>query len=256
MSDEKPKRQLSEAEIEQRRAAGRANAGGTKTMTDAALEQRRAAAQLSTGPKTEEGKAASSRNNWKHGLYSQITRAPDWMRLVLASGAKPCRSTCDKFESCSLVADGLTQPGQNCLDKQVFVEAFDSILATLHSGDVQYSHGLLASQVAGALEVLHKLREEIAENGVMYLLPMTDKDGNHVGDKPISNPALPHYLKLLDVLGINLPELMATPRAVLQRKAEEDAGDAVADLFGRLALAATGRRPGRVVDADYVEGDE
>ncbi len=48
-----------------------------KFTSDARLEANRANAQLSSGPKTEQGKAASSQNSFKHGLYSS--------RLVIAS---------------------------------------------------------------------------------------------------------------------------------------------------------------------------
>lgn len=49
------------------------------TMSEAALAQRRnnlpAAAAAATGPLTEEGKAASSRNAWVHGRCSAVNRA-------------------------------------------------------------------------------------------------------------------------------------------------------------------------------------
>ncbi len=41
-----------------------------KFTSDARLEANRANAQLSSGPKTEQGKAISSQNSFKHGLYS------------------------------------------------------------------------------------------------------------------------------------------------------------------------------------------
>lgn len=251
---DKPKRELSEAEREQRRAAGRKGGQAKKTMTPAALAQRRAAADLSTGPRTEEGKAASSRNGWKHGLYSQMTRAPEWQRLQLMTQATPCRSTCEQYP-CSLVEQELTKPGRNCLDKQVFVRAFEDIMATLHSGDVQHVHGLLAGNVASALEMLDQLRRDVAEHGAIVWEPMVDKQGNTIGSKAIANPILGIYVKLLDTLGLNLPELMATPRVVAQAKKTEETSDAVADLFGRLASVATGMRgprtfEGRVEDAE------
>ena len=40
-------------------------------MTQAKLDANRANAQKSTGPKSEEGKIRSSRNSFKHGLYSK-----------------------------------------------------------------------------------------------------------------------------------------------------------------------------------------
>lgn len=259
------KRTLTDAEIEQRRDAGRRSgeARRGKELTEKELQQRRDAAQLSTGPKTDEGKAASSRNNWKHGLYSAITRAPEWQRLGLSMIGRPCKSTCSQYP-CSLVDEGVTQPGMDCMDKQIYVEAFDSIMATMNSGDPQYAHAMLASQVAQALEVLSQLRKEISENGVVIINPYTTKDGKLIKDgdrivgKAVSNPALPHFAKLLDVLGVSLPELMVTPRAILSAKDDDDDSDSLDDLmsslgekFGRgLRRGVSG---GQVYDGEVVD---
>ena len=247
MSEEK--RELSEAEREQRRDAGRqgglARAG--EPLTEAELQQRRDAAANSTGPKTEEGKARSSRNAWRTGEHSAATKAKVWQELGLGKLARPCKSTCDKYP-CSLVEEGLTSPGGDCMDHRVYVEAFDTIITTLQSGDATHAHGLLASVQAGAIDVLMKLRDEVAEKPLV-LLPLVNKDGDVVGEKPISNPLLPHYIKLLGELGINLPELMATPRAVAKQNSDDDAVDAVSALFGRLAnVPGIGR--GRVIDGE------
>ncbi len=219
------------------------------TMSDAALEQRRAAAAKGTaasmghhtGPVTEEGKAAVSRNAWKHGLYSVGTAL--WRELGYGMRGKPCLSTCQKYP-CDLVQSGVTEPGKDCLDRTVYLEAFDALMDTMHSGDVANAHGLLASQVAGALEILNQLREEIAEKGVVIYVPMFNKAGDQTGSKPEANPALFHYVKLLGDLGINLAELMATPRAVKGAQEAEDANSMMAALVGG-ALARAGGGPVR-----------
>src|SRR5678815_1606287 len=107
------------------------------TVSDAVLRQRRenqakateASRELSTGPKTEEGKAAVSRNGWKHGRYSAINRAHFGVGATSMAKlfGKPCRTTCpyhpenpERTEMpCSLVLDGLTHAGGSCLDKTV-----------------------------------------------------------------------------------------------------------------------------------------
>ena len=77
MKRSKPKKIASAAQIEQRRNAGRK----PKSMTDAAIQQRQDAAELSTGPVTDDGKAASSRNAWKTGEHSYVANAELWNEL-------------------------------------------------------------------------------------------------------------------------------------------------------------------------------
>lgn len=239
MSDDKPKRY---------------------TMSDAALAQRRAAAQLSTGPKTEDGKAASSRNAWKHGLYSQITRAGVWEQIGLGMRAKPCLTTCPRHP-CSLVVDGYTKPGGDCLDKAVYLESFDAIMTTLQTGDVQNIHGMMAAQIASAMELLQEVREAISVDGVMITKPYIDKEGQVVLHpetgkpigQPVVNPLLVHFYKIMGELGITLPEAMATPRAMAVGRKEEESADAVAELFGKLARVAGGRAPKTI---DHYREDE
>lgn len=244
---ERKKRQLSPAELEQRRNAA---------------EKAKLAA---TGPKTDEGKAASSRNAWKHGLYSAAAKASEWKALgmPLVRG-RPCRTTCPKHPDnahrrpeypCSLVLEGHTQAGGDCLDAAVYVEAFDAIMSSMQSGDVSHVHGMLASQVAQAMDVLQQIRELIAEEGILQFIPHLTKEGEFVTDpttgkqvgRHVVNPALAHYTHLLDKLGINLPELMATPKAAAKAGDGDDGEDAVAELFERIGRAVGGRR-GRTID--------
>lgn len=227
-----------------------------KPLTEAQLRQRRQAADKSTGPRTEAGKAASSRNAWKTGEHSAAARLirENWAVGVFA---KPCKTTCRQYP-CSLVDDGITQPGGDCLDKTVYVRAFDSLMASLESGTVDPMHGVLAAEAAGALELLQKLREEIAVHGLVRELPVLDKEGKVVTitdpetgkEKPVpgkivGNPAIAPYIALLDRLGLNLPELLATPRAVAKVEGDEAAADAVGELLGRVASMdlSRGRRP-------------
>lgn len=239
------------------------------TMTEAALEQRRAASKLgaaaATGPKTPEGKAISSRNGWKTGEYSRISRAPEWMRLALGSKGRPCLSTCAKFP-CSLVDDGLTQAGGDCLDKRVFVDAFESIIMTLQSGDHQYAHGLMASQIASAVQMLQDLRDSINDDCPAVVPKYAiSKEGTviQVDGKPVvvgyvMHPAYFEFTNLFRALGINFPELMATPKAAAKLNDQEDAADAITNLFSHV-LSRAGKGPvkrGRVIEHESTEVDE
>jgi len=210
------------------------------TMSEQALAARQANAQKSTGPVTDEGKAASSRNAWKTGEYAAKSRSMEWQ--ALGALYKPCKSTCAKFASCGLVEDGKTQPGGDCLDKEVFVEAYHAIMSALHDEDVVHTYGMLASAQAGAMEILDNLRFALVGEPVVAK-PIINKMGEVVINPttgtpyeiPIINPAILPYIKLLEAVGINLPELMATPKAQAALKQGKADTDAVTELMRAVA---------------------
>lgn len=253
LDDEPPeKRPLTEAELRQRREAAQ-RPRGKNTMTEAALNQRREAAQHSTGPTTDEGKAIASRNAWKHGLYSQASRAMTWQHIGMLT--KPCTTSCTQHP-CTLVTDGKTKPGGDCLDRTVYVEAFDAIISALHSGDATHSHGLMAAQLAQAAEMLQGLRETIARDGYVIMRRMVDKNGQHIGDVLEPHPVLAHYIKMLDTLGINFAELMLTPRAQEQKKVRDQEKDAFATLMGGLMQRGGGPVKRNTYEGDAEEADD
>lgn len=238
-------------------------------MSEAALEQRRAAskagAAAATGPKTPEGKAIVSRNAWKTGEYSRISRAPEWLRLALVSKGKPCKTSCSKYP-CSLVEDGLTKPGGDCLDKSVYVEAFEAIIMALQSGDAKHAHGLMASQIASAVQMLQDLRNSINDDNPIvapkYALTKEGEVVMHNG-KPVivgyvMHPAFFEYTNLFRALGINLPEMMVTPKASAKLGDQDDAADAITNLFARLMQRGNGpvKRGGRIIEHDADAGEE
>ena len=230
------------------------------TMSPAALEARRANARHSTGPRTEAGKAKSSRNAWVHGLYSgaqaQLT-AQQWGSVSMLG--KPCRRTCQYHPDnaacqapCTLVMEGHTQAGGDCLDKTVYLTAFDRLLTAMRTGSVDGMHELLSAEAAGAMEILVRLRQDIAEQGLTVVIPAISKDGEVImhpatGDavpgRVVANPALIQYGNLLDKLGINLAALMATPRAIADVDAQEDSSAALSALLGN-AFRNLGDAPG------------
>jgi hypothetical protein len=217
------------------------------TMSQAALEARRANAQNSTGPKTDEGKAASSRNAWIHGLYSGAANltAQQWGSLGMLG--KPCRKTCPHHPEstgpggCTLVIEGQTKAGQSCLDKTVYMAAFNGLMSAMQDGKSDSMHSALAAEAAGAMELLVGLRQSIAEDGLTISIPAISKDGEVVlhpktgeplPSKILANPSIAHYANLLDKLGINLSNLLATPRAVSGLQQAEDGAGALAELLG------------------------
>lgn len=235
------------------------------TMSQAAIEQRRAnlpaAAAAATGPLTEEGKAASSRNAWIHGRYSAVNRAQFGLGATSMARmfGKPCVTTCPfhpdnpgRTEApCSLVLDGLTHAGGSCLDKTVYVHALDALMHAFTEGDMDGMHGLLATEMAGNMQLLRQIREDIAERGLVIEIPLTNKLGMLVlnaDGKPVigdlkPNPMLAHLIKFNESLGINFAELMATPRAREKLKDDDDAAGGLQTLLGAIFNRAKGRLP-------------
>ncbi len=221
------------------------------TLSEKALQQRRAAsleaAKKSTGPVTEEGKAASSRNNWKDGEYSVFNREKQWMDYGLLS--KPCKSTC-RFHPCQAVERGDTQPGGDCKDQRVYMDAYMDIVEALKTGELEHVHAQRAHHLASASSVLHDLQGQIRTRGPLIDVPVINRNGEAVkiDGKPLTvpkvNPLLMTYVKMLASMGISFADEMLTPRAVQKVQDGEDAADAINDLFTR-ALSRAGGAPVR-----------
>ena len=251
---------------------GRALTRRPYTLSDAALKQRREASARSTGPRTEDGKAASSRNAYKHGRCSTALHVlNDWR---VGAFGRPCQTTCAYHPDnpnvampCHLVTDGLTKAGGDCLDKTVFVQAFDAILSAMN-GAPESLNEILSGEVAGAMELLRALREEVSRSGLVVGIPLTNREGDVVlhpktGEmimtKFITNPGIANYIKLLGEMGINLPELLATPRATAAAAKGEPQANAFVEMLGGAMARVTGQSlppaqsSGRVFDH---EGDD
>jgi len=107
------------------------------TLTESALEARRKNSKKSTGPKTEKGKAASSKNSWKHGLFAQG---------YIQNKVKPCKSTCPQYP-CELVKDNtipfLTLFFTYTYDKISQPGAMPKIILKLQNGEEKTGEVLL-----------------------------------------------------------------------------------------------------------------
>lgn len=271
---QRPKRPLTERELAQRREAGKAKKPNMR-QTEAALAQRRAASAAAmghqTGPITEEGKAISSRNAWKHGQRSAVNRAAFTTvagSLGLSAFGKPCRTTCpvhpdnpDRSEApCSLVKNQLTQAGGDCLDKTVYLQAFEAIIDAVENGDMSGMNAQLAANLGANLQLLHQIRHEIATKGLIFTSPMVDKEGNIVREddgtavvgKVHQNPAVFMLIRLTEALGLSLPETLATPRSREKVREADEAGDTLQQFVGAIAERfnkASARTP-RTIDHD------
>lgn len=259
----KPKRKLSEAELAQRRAAA------PKGLAAGAL------AGKSTGPKTPEGKANASRNAWKHGRYSMINRQQFGLGATSVSKlfGKPCLTTCpfhpdnpQRTEApCSLVLDGLTHAGGPCLDKTVYVTALQAMLEAMKGerpDSMDGMHGLLATEMAANLQIVHGIRASIAEHGVLVPTYERNKEGELLLDpetgKPMVfelklNPALAALAKFTDSHGINFAEMLATPRAREKLREEEDGAATLATAIGAIMGRAQKKITRAPIDGEAVE---
>lgn len=238
-----------------------------RPLSDARLAANRANAQKSTGPRTDEGKARCSRNAWKTGMHSGIheLQMDAGLRSLVSTMGKPCLSTCpihpdnpDCGDSpCRPVQQGLTRAGGNCMDKQVYVEAFGHIINAVESRDFAGVNGIMATEIAAAVQMLHDLRRQISDQGLVVAIPAIDADGkviqradgSEVIAKLIANPGYALVLKTLEVLGISLPELLATPAAANRAKTEGETAGAMQTLLGGIMQRSNAGRalPAKVI---------
>jgi hypothetical protein len=191
------------------------------TMSEAALFARRQNAKKSTGPRTPEGKKRVSRNNWKHGRFAST-------RILGLS--KPCKSTCPKYP-CSLVIEGKTEPGGECLDKQHIVEACMAIEQALLNNNPDDFYELAVFELAESMQVIRELRRAILEDGAVIKYERYDKEGKVVGHDVKPHPALLALPKILADFGLTLPDFRLTPKEVNRSKDLGEAAKTVADIF-------------------------
>lgn len=225
-----------------------------RELNERELAARRANAQRSTGPRTEEGKARSSRNAWRHGLTSRVQLQAGKMGAASMAQlfGKPCRTTCpihpdnpERTETpCSLVLEGVVSAGGNCLDKTVYLNAYVSLLDAMENGVMDGMQAMLAAEGAAALQLINQLRTELTQGGALMIDQYAvNKEGEIVchpetGKPVVMDRKMPSgwgvLIGLIDKLGISLPEMLATPQARSRAKLSEDTGDALTTVLGAL----------------------
>ena len=205
------------------------------TMTPAALAQRHNASQHSTGPITPEGKAASSMNGWKHGQYAK--------KRLLSLG-KPCRTTCLQYP-CSLIDDGATQPGQQCLDKEYMLHTINALSKALTDGDLSDLKNIITLQLGSTLQVIDELQASILEYGAYMKSEKIGKDGEVIGYEIKPNPSLLPLSNLLKAAGVTLPDFMVTPAAIERSKTDKETAATIADIFKSAGSALAQAKKGR-----------
>lgn len=198
------------------------------TFSEAAHEARVKNAQKSTGPASEDGKAASSQNARKPGgVYAAS---------LLMQLRKPCKSTCQTFESCEVVGTGQTRPGGACLDKVHFLESLDAITKAL-SGNNEDLQDLVAVELAGILQVGRELLQAIDAFGVIMTTERTDELGRVIQQEAKLNPAVKAYSEWMRDFGLTLREQNITPAAIAKVKQGEKDSETGASLLARIMNA-------------------
>lgn len=194
--------------------------------------------KLQTGPKTSGGKATSSRNALKHGLYAQS----------LMSLFKPCFSTCPEYP-CALVEEGQTKPGDNCLEKQHFVEILDAVEKAMRHKDRDDLNDLIAVELASNIDMIRRLKEQILHIGPLVKSSKTvdtcTKEGDSTCIEQIEykpNPALTVISKLISDMGLTLGDAMLTPRELARHKVDSKAVENMSDRAARMARRLMGTK--------------
>lgn len=192
--------------------------------------------KLQTGPRTVEGKNKSSRNAISHGLYAQS----------LMSLFKPCFSTCPEYP-CSLVEEGQTRPGDNCLEKQHFVEILNAVEAAMRNKKYDDLNDLMTLELASNWDMIRRLKEQILTIGPLVksskIVNTSTKGGDstrieHIEYKP--NPALNVISKLISDMGLTLGDAMLTPRELARHKIDEKAVETITERAARIGKRLLG----------------
>jgi len=200
------------------------------TLSDRALSQRRKNAQtikdegLATGPKTEDGKAHSSQNARKHGLYAQTFLDSPFFRQ--------CTSTCHQYP-CELVNNESTSPGLQCMDRKHFLDCFGAIHKAIQDGDMYDMNEIAGVTLAKIQTLINELIEHIGHQGIM-LRSKDVKDGKTIFRLDV-HPGIDQLTKLLKVIGINYTEFMVTPRALDTAKTNRNLAKSLASRTSESA---------------------
>ncbi len=186
------------------------------TLSPAAIEQRRQAAQQ---PKPG---MQGIRNNWKHGLYAKD----------FANRLKPCKSTCPRYP-CTMVGDGITAPGGDCLDKTELLQFFRSVHTAITTKNTDDFNGYSALLIANSMKILQDMQEAILQDGTVLKREKQTREGLQI--EYVMHPALAALPKLIADLGMHPSEFMITPKAIAKQEDEEEGLKTLADLMSGVA---------------------
>jgi len=207
------------------------------TLSDKALEQRRAA-----GNSPRKGEAMrGNKNAWKHGQYAQG---------FVDSFIKPCKSTCPRYP-CSIVEHNETRPGDACLDKSQILTTFKAIQSAVKDKKYDDINEIAALKVAGAMQVIDMLIEDIIRDGPLIREEIFGKEGESLGFKMKGHPLLDSLPKMLANMGLTLHDMYITPKAVEKGNTEEEGIKSIAELMSQI-----GQNIQKSQDAEVDDGND
>lgn len=189
------------------------------TLSPEAIRQRREAA-AARRPGGE-----GNRNAWKHGKFAQN---------YIQNKLKPCLSSCPHYP-CSLVEEGKTEPGEDCLDKAEVIEAYSAIIDAIKTKQLDDFNDMSALMLAQTLSVISEMLDRIKTDGTLIREPMVDKEGNITGYRYKQHPHLEALPKMIANLGLNPGEFLLTPKSKAKVDGEKEAAQTLADLMSAAA---------------------
>ncbi|HAR46244.1 MAG TPA: hypothetical protein DCS05_08785 [Nitrospiraceae bacterium] len=195
----------------------------TYHLSQAAIDQRKKATK---SPKKAEAMMGNT-NAWKTGEHA---------RSFVTRVFRPCLSSCPQYP-CELIAEGETALGSICLDKKEFVKGLMAVQTALRTGEMTDLKELMALRIAGNIDILGMLQQDILENGVKCLSEKIDKDGNVIGHELKPNPSLLALPKMTEVTGATPESTMISAREIARNKVEKKKAKTMADIWSNLGFA-------------------
>ena len=191
------------------------------TMSSEALAQRQAASHSPSKSASMEG----NRNSWKHGNYVEN----------FVNKIKPCKSTCSQYP-CTLVQEGETKPGDDCLDKADVISFYRAVHKAIATKELDDFNSLAALQISNTMKIVDMLIEDIIRDGTVVRREKHDAKDNLIVEY-VTHPSLLALPKLVADLGLNPAEFMITPRAIAREDDDKKDRETITDGFTRIARA-------------------
>lgn len=194
------------------------------TMTEAGRRQRKTAANSPEKAKAMMG----NKNAWKTGQFAQ-----GFVRQLF----RPCLSSCPNYP-CELIDDGEAALGHDCPDKAEFVKGLSAIQKAMRSGDLTDLREIAALRIAGNIELLGQIQQELIATRGIVMSEKIDKEGRVIGYEMKPHPLYLVLPKLTEVTKMTSADFLMTPLEITRQKTERKKARTMADIMSNLGLAS------------------